>query len=260
MLPVSCADLYSDGRHYDLQNSDIVEDIPFYLRQIQKYGQPVLELACGTGRITIPLTEKGIQITGLDVSEPMLCQAQKKAAARGVDVQWVQADCRDFKLQRKFHLIFIPFNSITHLHDLKSLEAFFACVKDHLAAEGRFVIDVFNPRLDILMRDPTRRYPVAQYPDPDGRGAVIVTENNIYDVAQQINRIKWYYKIGEREECVVENNMRILFPQELDGLLQYYGFAIEAKFGNYDETPFESASAKQLIVCYPLKERKSRCQ
>jgi SAM-dependent methyltransferase len=250
MLPIDCADLYSDGRHYDLQNSNFAGDIPFYLRQIQKYGQPVLELACGTGRITIPLAEKGIQMTGVDVSPPMLSQARAKAAARGVDVHWIQADCRDFRLGQKFHLVFIPFNSITHLHDLESLSAFFSCVKAHLAEEGRFLIDVFNPRLDILIRDPGRRYPVAQYPDPDGGGIVTVTESNVYDAAQQINRIKWYYRIGQGEERVVENNMRIIFPQELEGLLHYNGFVIEGKFGDYDEAPFESGSPKQLVVCF----------
>lgn len=249
MLPLDCQDLYSDGRHYDLQNREFTEDIPFYLRQAQKYGQPVLELACGTGRITIPLAEKGVQITGLDVSRPMLAQAKREAAASGVDVRWVQADCREFGLDERFHLIFIPFNSITHLHDLESLEALFSRVKEHLAPDGRFIIDVFNPRLDILMRDPTRRYPVAEYPDPDGRGTVTITENNVYDAAQQINRIKWYYRIGSQEERVVENNMRIFFPQELDGILQYYGFAIDAKYGNFDETVFESSSPKQLVVC-----------
>ena len=256
MRSLDCQDLYSDGQHYDLQNKGFVEDIPFYRRQIRKYGQPVLEVACGTGRITISLAEEGICITGLDVSEFMLARARKKASEKRQDIQWILADCRDFRLDQKFHLVFMPFNSITHLHDLQSLEAFFNCVKEHLATEGRFLIDVFNPRLDILMRDPTRRYPVAQYLDPDGQGTVTVTENNVYDAAQQMNRLKWYYKIGEGEERVVENNMRILFPQELDGLLLYCGLAIEAKFGNYDETPFESTSPKQLIVCYPLKERR----
>ena len=82
MEPIDCCDLYSDGRHYDLQNRDIVEDIPFYLRQIRKHGEPVLELACGTGRITIPLSSKGIKITGLDISESMLEQAKKKDMGR----------------------------------------------------------------------------------------------------------------------------------------------------------------------------------
>ena len=250
MKPIDCADLYKDGRHYDLQNKHLTDDIPFYRQQIDKYGQPVLELACGTGRITIPLAKEGVQISGLDISQPMLSTAKEKAKAAGVQVEWIKADCRDFKLGKKFRLIFIPINSITHLHDRESLQACFACVKEHLQPDGKFIIDVFNPRLDILLRDPSKRYPVAEYPDPDGQGTVVVTENNVYDTATQINRIKWYFRIGERkDELVVENNMRILFPRELDALLHYNGLTVEAKYGNYDQSPFRSDSPKQLTVC-----------
>jgi SAM-dependent methyltransferase len=248
---VDCQQLYDDGRHYDLQNSGFVEDIPFYLRQVKKYGEPVLELACGTGRITIPMAEQRIRITGLDISEPMLSQARKKAAMKGVDVEWVQADCREFKLGKKFRLIFFPFNSITHLHDLESIEACFSCVRRHLARDGRFIIDVFVPSMGILMRDPLKRYPVAEYPDPDGNGTVTITESNVYDSAAQINRIKWYYRIGVGgREFVKENNMRMFYPQELDALLKYNGFVIEARFDSYGETPFTSESGKQLVICY----------
>lgn len=254
MKPIDCERIYRNGRHYDLQNKDFVDDIPFYLRQIKKYGEPVLELACGTGRITIPIAEGGIQITGLDISEPMLSHAKIKAAIKGINVEWIKADYRNFKLNKKFNLIFFPFNSIAHLQDLESIETCFSRVKEHLTVKGRFVIDMFNPRLDILTRDPFRRYPVTEYPDPDGKGTVVITENNTYDAATQINRIKWYYKIGiQAEEVVEELNMRIFYPQELDELLYYNGFTIKAKFGNYDETPFESTSPKQLIVCYSHK-------
>lgn len=228
----------------------MIDDIPFYFRQIKKYGEPVLELACGTGRIAIPIAEQGIEITGLDISTRMLSYAERKAAMKGIDVEWVRADCRDFELNKKFKFIFFPFNSITLIHDLEGIESCFSCVKRHLDNEGRFVIDVFNPRLDILMRDPSKRYPVAKYSDPYGRGTVVITESNTYDAASQINRIKWYYRIGDQvEETVEELNMRIFYPQELDALLHYNGFVIESKFGNYDESPFVSTSPKQLVVC-----------
>ncbi len=251
MKPIDCEHLYRDGRYYDLENEDFVDDIPFYLHQIEKYGEPVLELACGTGRITIPIAQKGIQITGLDILDSMLNHAKRKATNKGVNVEWIKADCRDFRLNKKFNLIFFPFNSIAHLHDLESIKACFSCVKEHLMDNGRFIIDFFNPSLNILTRDPTRRYPVKEYLDPDGKGQVVITENNIYDAANQINRVKWYYNIGSQSEEVVEDlNMRIFYPQELDALLYYNGFTIDTKYSNYDETPFMSASPKQLIVCH----------
>jgi ubiquinone/menaquinone biosynthesis C-methylase UbiE len=242
-------ELLYDGRHYDLVNEDVVEDIPFFLRQAKKYGEPVLELACGTGRITIPLAEQGFQITGLDINDSMLAQARRKSTEKGLNIEWLKSDCRDFNLNRKFNLIFIPFNTLVHLLDLKSIESCFACARRHLADQGRFIVDVFNPRLEILIRDSSKRYPVAEYTDPDGRGEVVITENNVYEKATQINRLRWYYRFADQTDEIVQNvDMRIYYPQELDMLLHYNGFAIDAKYGNYDETPFVSTSPKQIVV------------
>jgi SAM-dependent methyltransferase len=250
MRPIDSYDIYHDGLHYDLQHTEFVEDIPYYARQARLWGGPVLELACGTGRITIPIAAEGVEITGLDVSETMLERARRKAAEQGVEVEWVKTDCRDFHLGKRFKLAVFPFNSIAHLHDLADIEACFSCVREHLQPGGRFIIDIFNPRLDILIRDPSEEYPAGEYPDPDGRGQVVITENNVYDRASQVNRIKWYYRTGAGDpEKVAELNMRIFYPQELDALLEYNGFALEEKLGDFNGAPFESNSPTQILIC-----------
>jgi hypothetical protein len=95
-----------------------------------------------------------------------------------------------------------------------------------------------------------QRRPVAEYPDPEGRGQVTITETLAYDRASQISHILWYYSIGDRQDVFVEElNMRIFFPQELDALLVCSGLTLEAKYGDYDERPFASDSPKQLPVC-----------
>lgn len=253
MKPPDIEHLYFDGRHYDQRYKNYTQDIPFWINQARKYSGPVLELACGTGRVAIPLAKEGFLVTGIDISDSMLSEARRKSSQAGIVVEWIKADIRDFKLGKRFPLIIFPFNTICHLFDLEDLEACLSCVEGHLRPNGRFIIDVFNPRLDILLRNPEERYipPYSEYPDPDGRGTIAVTESNVYDTASQINRIKLFYKFpGQAEEIIEELNMRIYFPQELDALLKYNGFEIEAKFGNYDETPFTSAAPKQLIVCH----------
>lgn len=251
MKPVDCLPIYDDGRHYDLQNEEFVRDIPFWLQQVKHYGEPVLEMACGTGRITIPLAQQGIDITGLDISGPMLSHAKDKAAAAGVEIEWVETDCRSFDLGRQFRTILLPYNAIVHIHELQDVESCLSCVKRHLADEGRFVVDTFNPSLQILTRDPSKRYPTMEYRDPAGAGRVVITETNRYDAATQINHVTWYFRIGDQaEETAKPLNMRMFYPQELEALLRYNGFVIDAKMGEYDGSPFTSESRLQLVVCH----------
>ena len=117
--------LYREGRHYDLLNADVVADIPFYLEEARRAGGPVLELACGTGRLTIPIAQTGVEVVGLDQSASMLAHLRTKARQAGVEVPLVEGDCREFELGRKFALIFMAFNSMQHLHDQASLAALF---------------------------------------------------------------------------------------------------------------------------------------
>jgi len=249
MRPIDCLELYADGRHYDLENEGFTEDIPFYLRLAARLGGPILELGCGTGRIAIPLAQAGHDVTGIDTSEPMLLCARRKLAESGSAATLTRADCRSFNLARTFRLVLFPFNAIAHLHDRECLEACFASVLRHLAPGGRFVIDIFNPDFRYLVRDPVQRFPVTEYDDLDGRGRIVVTETNTYDRATQINRIIWHSRIGDVEDAEeAPNNMRIFYPQELSALLHYNGFAVEAVYGDYDESPFGSSSPKQLTV------------
>ncbi|MFC1849012.1 class I SAM-dependent methyltransferase [candidate division CSSED10-310 bacterium] len=242
---------YFDGRHYD-SRIELTDDIPFWLEQARAYGDPVLELACGTGRISIPLAREGFQVTGLDLSDNMLAEARRKSELENLPLEWIQGDGRDFDLGKQFNLIFIPFNSLSEFHSRQDLESCFACVWQHLLPQGRFIVDVFNPRLDILLREPDKRYPHTCYPDPQGRGSIEVTESNKYDDATQINEITLHNTFldhPDRLEFKDKLVMRIFYPQEIDALLTYNGFRIEHKLGDYDGHLFRTKSPKQLIVC-----------
>ncbi len=122
-------------------------------------------------------------------------------------------------------------------------------MKEHLTEKGRFIIDYFNPRLDYLLRDPSEQRSIASYPDPDGKGTVEIFETNVYDSKNQINRIKWTFKIGDSKVFEKELNMRIFYPKELDALVRLNGFEIDEKYGNFDDLSFESDSPKQIMIC-----------
>lgn len=243
--------IYLDPRHYDvLAELTAPADLPFYERQLATVGGPVLELGCGTGRVCLRLARRGAAVTGLDNSEPMVAHARRKALALGLEAELAVADMRSFDLGRAFPLVLLPYNAFNHLLDLESVRRCFQAVQAHLTPESRFVIDTFQPSLAFLSGDPEKRRRVVEYVDPDGRGRVVMTEQNVYDAASQINRVVWHYEInGQADARVDELCMRMVFPQELDALLELSGFAIEHKYGDYDESPFDSSSSKQLMVC-----------
>jgi SAM-dependent methyltransferase len=246
--------LYRDGRHYDALNNFLVADIPFYVDEARKAGGPVLELACGTGRLTLPIAQAEVEIVGLDISPSMLGHARTRAKAAGVETGLVEGDCRSFELGRKFALIFMAFNSMQHMHDHPSLTALFASVRTHLADGGRFIFDVFNPRMGFLARSPEERWPEREYEDPDGNGTIVLEHSMRYDDAAQMNHITWYFsrRTGngfERDFRVEKLDMRCFFPQELDLLVRSLGFEIVEKLGDFDRKPFGSGDPKQVVVC-----------
>ncbi len=244
------AEFYAEPRFYDLNFDHLIYDVPFYQKQIDKFGQPVLEIAAGTGRITIPLAENKVDITGLDLLETMLSRAQKKAEAKNLKINWVQADCRDFELNRKFKVIFFPANSIGHIHTRANIDNCFQCIKRHLHEEGRFILQMFNPNFEIIMRDPKKRFPVAEFFDPELNCNVKIDETGFYDRATQILYRFWHYQFdNNRPEETKELRIRMFYPKELDALLHYNGLIIENKYGDYEESKFGSESPYQIFVC-----------
>jgi SAM-dependent methyltransferase len=245
---------YSDAQRYDLVMGAYAsgDQLNFYRRQGARYGEPVLELACGSGRLTIPLAKGGVNITGMDLSKDMLNLAKWKASEAQIDLRFLQGDMRSFDLGEKFKLIFIPAQSFSHLYTREEIEDCFACVRRHLADEGRFLIELFNSSIKMLARETDRRYAVGQYQDRKGNSQVFVTEEVSYDAASQINHIRWFFRDeSNNEETVLSFEMRQFFPQEIDALLWYNDFLVEHKYGNYHEEEFSSDAWKQLIICRP---------
>lgn len=241
--------IYSSGAFYDLLWGTSPEYLAYWSSLVQRYGEPVLEIMCGTGLVAIPLAQEGYRVTGVDMAEPMLAQARRKSEAAGVDVEWVQGDARYFDLGQQFKLIYLPGNSISHLLTREDLEASLASVARHLHPEGRFAVSLFVPDLSMLMRTPDEEFPFSESVDPTTGDEIVMTQRSWYDAATHIKYNTLYKRVGQGPPLPDgELTMRMYFPQELDALFWYNGFAIEHKYSGVDCKPFDAQSTMQFYV------------
>jgi SAM-dependent methyltransferase len=128
--------------------SDTVDDIPFYTelaRQAATQGESVLELGCGTGRVTIPMAKTGASVTGLDSSPAMLEIATAKAARENVAVRFVEGDMAAFELGQSFGLVTIPFRSFLHLVSDEEQRGCLESIHRHLVPSGLLALNFYVP-------------------------------------------------------------------------------------------------------------------
>jgi SAM-dependent methyltransferase len=227
----------------------------FYIEQARESGGRVLELGCGSGRLTIPVAQEGIDIVGADLAPSMLQSARAKGAAAGLRIPFVQADMRQFDLGDRFSAILIPGNSLLHLLTIEDLKRCFASVRRHLAPGGKLVFDVSKWDLPRLARDPGERHPVLRVNHPE-RGEIVVEETAGYDAAEQIRRVVWYVSAPDDPDFqIIDYRLRVIFPQELLLLLDCSGFRLETRYGEFTREAFHSSSPRQVCVCLPLGGR-----
>jgi hypothetical protein len=159
------------------------------------------------------------------------------------------ATWRNFDLGRQFGLIFIARNSLLHLHSTEDILAAFAMVRRHLAPEGMFAFDIFNPNVRMLARPADQRFSVKQV-ETASFGMLSVEETNDYDSAMQVNRGRWYVSAkGKLDAWILALALRSIFPQELPLLLAAGGFHLKSRAGDLDQTPFDCTSRLQVCLC-----------
>ena len=242
------ADFYDHPELYDALLRAKAE-VPFYAELARRQGGAVLELACGTGQPTIPIALQGSPIVGLDQSSAMLNVARSRASAVAAPVEFLQGDMRDFSLGRQFNLIFVARNSLLHLLSTADLLAALTAVRRHLAPDGVFAFDVFNPSVRLLARAGGQRSPVMEV-DTEEFGPLSVEQTSEYDAATQVTHGTWYVSTPDRRDAwVVSLTLRNIFPQELPLLLSTAGLELIGRFGELPREPFGPASRIQLCLC-----------
>lgn len=244
--------IYEDAWLYDQEFRDRARDVAFFRNLATTIGGPVLELACGTGRISQPIAEARLEVVGVDVSEPMLERARARARDAGVGIEYLLGDVRTFDIGRRFRLAFIAANALQHLHDVRSLLAFFDRARAHLHEEGTLALDVFQPDLGKLARASDSVRPHKTFALDDGR-VVQVDLTGAYLRDVQILRFVLTYRCEGTVLRTKDVRMRCFFPEELLALCRLAGFEVMRRIGDYDGSAFTSTSPKQILLCRPRR-------
>ena len=137
-----------------------------------------------------------------------------------------------------------------HLLSNEELISHFHCIREHLQPDGVYIFETFNPGLKQLLHDPNEKRLYAEYKDPKTGKQVVMMQSNEYDRKSQVNNIKFELNM-EGKISYQETQMRMIFPQELNMLLDFQGFEIIKKFGSWKRELFEENPFFQIVICKP---------
>jgi len=237
--------MYNNPALYDACTAHKIDDIPFYEHWAKQTNGPILELACGTGRIAKHLIESGFNYTGLDLCSVFIDYCRSNFP----NGKFTTGDMCDFNLGQKFDLIFIPFNSFLHLYKEEEMTQCLKSIQNHLSDNGKFLLDIFVPDPEFLYRDPDKKYEEMTIIHPNG-GEPTVWQKNQYKEETEINHIHWFFNRGNIEPMdEYDFDMRMIYPDTMDRVLSDSDFTIEEKWGDYDGEPFNETSLLQLYIC-----------
>jgi SAM-dependent methyltransferase len=248
---------FSDPQNYDRQDRSDT-GVAFYRALAQEAGGSVLEIACGTGRVTIPIAKLGLPVTGLDLVPGMLAQARGKSP--GLSVRWVEGDARTFDLHEHFRLIFLTGNAFQAFVTNTEQEALLQRVRAHLDDEGVFAFETRNPLLPntktragffLALETYTEEKDWPSFHNVNGY-EVRVSTTQVYDPIAQVLHLTSYKRWHEGEEehtQIARTALRYTFPQELAALLHYNGFRIIRQYGDWDLEPLSATSPSIISVC-----------
>ncbi|UCZ53490.1 class I SAM-dependent methyltransferase [Bacillus shivajii] len=244
---------YDDPALYDRENERYKGDIPFLQKWAEKMDGPIIDVACGTGRATIPLGQEGYELIGVDVHQGMLDEAKKKADNLNLNVKWLKQDCTNLDLHVKSSLIYTVGNSFQHFLTNEDQDGLLKSVNRHLKNGGIFIFGTRFPVEEDLIHQSSEEY-WRTYPDPETSHEVDVYTISRYDALDQVQHCTTIRKYKDNQGCVIDEkrtniNLRYVFPKEMERLLDAHGFEILHVYEDWNETPITNDSNEMVYVC-----------
>ena len=232
---------------YDIIDADVKKDIPFYINQAKKAKGKVLDIGCGTGRIYLELLKNNIEAYGIDISSEMLKILKKKAKKIGVLPKVHNMSMDNFKLNHKFKLIILPFNSFRYAINIKEQIKTLKLIKKHLAPKGKFIFDIYYPDPNIIIRALKRSKSKEKLKTKEGTYE-IKEEFYFEDFINQINVVdEKIYKKGRLIGTAYRKGV-IIYKREMELLLMLAGFKKLKVYGGLKKEKLVSHKQKMVWI------------
>ncbi|KHF38910.1 class I SAM-dependent methyltransferase [Halalkalibacter okhensis] len=249
---------YDDPNLYDKENEAYIPELPFLLKWASKQKGIIIDLACGTGRLTIPVAKNGFKLVGVDIHKGMLDEAVNKSSNLGLDIDWVEQDCTNLSLNLKSQLIYSVGNSFQHFLSNEVQDRFLSSVNKHLENNGIFIFGTRFPSVDELLQPSTEEY-WRTYTDHESLNSVDVYTISTYDSLSQIQHYTTVRKYkNSNGELVSEKKtnirLRYVFPKEMERTLDSNGFEIVNIYRDWNETLLANENNEMIYVCKKVKD------
>ena len=224
---------------YDAWIRSVTEDVPFYVEEARRSGGgPIVELGVGTGRIAIPIAVEGIRVIGVDSSPEMLATCHEHAEFAGVaDLLDLRVgDLREPPVAERVSLVICPFRSFLHLQDDRERLRALRSAHNLLELGGRLVFDVFAPSPDDI---------------EETQGRWLEREPGIFERANWDERQRTLELSVRGPTGSASMALAWIAPAEWHALLGRAGFAVEARYGWFDRSPYDGGEDTVWIASRP---------
>jgi SAM-dependent methyltransferase len=214
------------------------EDATIALLSDLAHGGRALELGIGTGRIALPLAAAGVDVHGIDASEPMV--ARLRAKSSGTSIPVTLGDFADVAVGGQFALIFVVLNTFTALNSQEEQVRCFCNVAQHLTDDGVFVVEAFVPDLSQFVRG---QYTVASVVGTDRVGLDVARHDPVHQ-----RTVHQHIDITEKGIQLYPVQLRYVWPAELDLMAQLAGMRLHRRWGGWQREPFTAASERHVSI------------
>jgi SAM-dependent methyltransferase len=238
---------------YDIEHAQFGEDLDMYRNFAELSGGKILELACGSGRVLLPLAQDGYAVTGVDTSAAMLAIARDRLQESGLSsrVTLLQQDVSALNLGQKFRLAFIALGSFGHIATRKTQQLTLAAVRAHLSPGGTFIVDISNADARYMEGLGSHILHQGTWRRDDGTllthfvSPTSATDSHLLELTHFYDQ---HSQGGTVQRTTVTTYLYLFERSEIELLLEQAGFVVKDVYGDYDLGPYQLESPRMICI------------